>query len=287
MNKVNCYYLPECLYKTHEILREVYNSRLLKESKTKELSKLLEEAFGKKDTKLDMFYIKEIYTYYNDFRQTIVSILSEMVKEKNEELELRDNGFGFKIKDLFILIMQYENGDSLAHYDSEKDIIVIKSLKYKNLLTIKDLLLLLEDGIRAAFVHEMTHRLDILATKGNGKSPKIPKSKKPKDYNNNEYEYNAFLTSLIDYIENQLKEKDKKHELNRNGNIKEQIEKFIDNVLQEISKFDPNDDRSITVFTEFYKDMDQNHKNRLVHDIYNYFTDDFYWNNVLGGYNKF
>lgn len=287
MNKVNCYYLPECLYKTHEILREVYNSRLLKESKTKELSKLLEEAFGKKDTKLDMFYIKEIYTYYNDFRQTIVSILSEMVKEKNEELELRDNGFGFKIKDLFVLIVQYENGDSLAHYNFEKDIIVIKSLKYKNLLTIKDLLLLLEDGIRAAFVHEMTHRLDILATKGNGKSPKIPKSKKPKDYNNNEYEYNAFLTSLIDYIENQLKEKDKKHELNRNGNIKEQIEKFIDNVLQEISKFNPNDNRSITVFTEFYKDMDQNHKNRLVHDIYNYFTDDFYWNNVLGGYNKF
>jgi len=278
---LDCYYLPEPLYEAHEILSKVRNNKILQESKTRELSTVLEEAFGKKDRKLDMYYVKEIYEYYNDFKKIMLSILSEVAKQKDGEIKLKDNGFGFKVKDLDVLITQYKKGNALAQYDSQKDIIIIRCLQHENLLTIKDMLLLLEDGLRAAFVHEMTHRFDVLATKGNGKSLKIPKSRKPKDYNNNEYEYNAFLTSLIDYIENQLKQKNKNHELDYNGDIQKQVEDFVDAILNEIKQFNPKDDRDIIIFTEFYKDMDQNHKNRLVHDIYNYFTDDFYWKNTL------
>ena len=62
-NVLDCYYLPEPLYEAHEILNKVRNSKILQESKTKELSIVLEEAFGKKDRKLDMYYVKEIYEY--------------------------------------------------------------------------------------------------------------------------------------------------------------------------------------------------------------------------------
>ena len=63
--------------------------------------------------------------------------------------------------------------------------------------------------------------------------------------------------------------------------IQKQINNHIEEILNEIKTVNPNGEEDILVFSEFYQGLNKDYRNRLVHDLYDYFTSNVYWQDQL------
>lgn len=273
-----CFYTlwPMKTYRLLHALSEAKDKFNSQENKYNTLLNALNEAYGKRDSKLDNFYYREVFNYYNEFQKQISEISKAFDAANIEGYPISKNGLKFMVKDMPVYLDQMKVNSGLASYDYQKNEMLIHCFLKEGFLFKKDLDFLKSDIFRSIFVHEMTHKFDTQAKKATGKS-----IEKIKNYNNNEYEYNAFLMSLIDRITSYLKKKGITPEINYNQDIQKQINNHIEEILNEIKTVNPNGEEDILVFSEFYNGLNKDYRNRLVHDLYDYFTSKIYWQDQL------
>lgn len=239
---------------------------------------VLTETLTGKNPRLDAYYQTEINKYYVHFINLIESY--PRLNGKYSVTIVDPFGIMFKINEqIFCLFKKGTIKNTYGRYDEGEGFIYLFLLSddiTEDKISNNDKKECLSDFAQITFFHEMTHKLDSEAIKGNNKNATL-RSKKAKSLEqkrNTDGEFNAILSMIIRMIENDVKKKTKDYK----GKLtKEEIEEYLHKqIIDLINNFKNNirfKDRELNVLSSLYNDLNETNKNRLINSLQTYFSE--------------
>lgn len=271
-------------------------------TETKELFKtILDETLTGKDSKLDNYYQREINKYYIQFLNVVLNY-KDGYCTSNPDIEigiLGNDGISFKIENQIIHLVENKNIRRLGRYSESDKILylfLLKPSKYirKN-LTEEEKEICKSRIVKSVFFHEMTHKLDSEALRGNDPDARLSITKKERrnlennfilpnktlsQKRNSDGEFNATLSMFIQYFQDILND-------DTSDTSKEDKQKYIrDMIVKTLKRFREhaqevyNEHSILSVLADLYNGLNETNKNRLANSLNDYFSQKFFESTV-------
>lgn len=291
----------ECLTQEYTIdvfKRNTYPESLYYEETKNLFKKVLDETLTGKNPKLDNYYQREINRYYIQFLDIILNYHNGYcISKSNIDIGiLGNNGIAFKIEDQVFYLIENFGVEKLGTYSESEKIIYLFFLspsdKIRYNLTNKERNFCLSLVAKSAFFHEMTHKLDSEALRGNDKDARLSITKRekrdfetkgirpnkiPEQKRNSNGEFNATLFIFIRYFEDSIKAEEV------NGNEIENRDKYVSDMMNSMLNRFKYDAENVTkegsvlsLLKEMYDGLNTSNRNRLANSLHDYFSQKFF-----------